>query len=227
MEIRLVKDERAAIVGDFLVIADLHLGYEKTAKERGYVVPNQRKEFLKRINALATKNKTKKLIMLGDIKHSIPYISEREEYAIPDFFKELSKMFEQIFVVKGNHDGRIERLVYQKNIEVIAELVVNNIGFVHGHKKLSDKILECEIVFMAHAHPSFKISEGSGIKHGYPCWLIGKPSKKKLGKETNIEKIIVMPSFNPLVYGQDKIAGPAKKFVRINEILLLDLTKVR
>lgn len=227
MEIRLLKDERAVIAGDYLVIADLHIGYEKSAKERGYVVPNQRKDFLKRIKILAEKNNLKKIILLGDIKHSLPYASEREKYAIPEFFRELSKMFEHIFVIKGNHDGQIEKMIYQKNIEVLPELILENVGFVHGHRKFSEKILGCEIIFMAHAHPAFKIKESSGVRHGYPCWLMGKISRKKLGKETKNERIIVVPSFNPLVYGQDKIAGPAKKFLRIEEILLLDLTKVR
>jgi metallophosphoesterase superfamily enzyme len=56
-------------------------------------------------------------------------------------------------------------------------------------------------------------------------------SIKKAGikryKESNVRNVIVMPQFNPLLTGIKKLVGVFAKSLKIEEIFLLDLTKVR
>lgn len=215
MDIRFIKNKRALIVGDFIVISDLHFGYEKEIK--GYVIPNQRKRFIRKIKEIGKKFKKKKLVILGDVKHKIPFISINEKFEISKFFDELSKEFKEIIIIKGNHDGKIENLINQKNVRVLKEFIVNSIAFIHGHRRLSKDAVNCKIIVMGHVHPTFKVKDKTGTVYRYPCWIIGK---------LNNAKVIVVPSFNELTIGYENLSGPLSKEIREKEVFLLDLTKV-
>ncbi len=229
MEVKLLKRKRALKVGDFLVIADLHIGYEKESKKKGYIIPNQRKEFVKRIKNLKEMSRTSKLIILGDVKHNIPRASLNEKYEIPNFFREISKLFKEIIVIKGNHDGNLEKMVHEDNVKIMKEFSLGNFGFIHGHRYPTDELMKCKILIMAHSHPTFKIKDNSRTTHNYPCWIVGEIKNSKLKKynQIKIKKVLVVPAFNPLLYGYKGVAGPLSKAIKIKEIYLLDLTKVK
>jgi putative SbcD/Mre11-related phosphoesterase len=230
MDYQLIKDSRAMLAGEYLVIADLHIGYAKTLEARGYNIPSQIKSFLKEIKELKAKTGASKLILLGDIKHNVPKADIGEKYDVPKFFYELSDMFEKIIVIKGNHDGRIELMIHPKNIEVKKEFVLGDLGFIHGHSYPSEELMSnCKVLVMGHIHPVFKVVDRLCKKHYYPCWLISSLNKKKLERYDNItvEKVIVVPVFNQIFTGYEKFAGPLAKALRKQEIFLLDLTKVK
>ena len=230
MEIKFLKGERALKIGDFLVIADLHIGYERDAKIKGYIFPNQRKTFVKKLKKLKEESGARKLIILGDVKHSILKASLKEKYEIPNFFKEVSKLFEEVILIKGNHDGNIEKMVHESNVKILREFLYNDFGFIHGHRYPTEEAMKCSTLIMAHSHPTFKIKENNGTSHNYACWIVGKLSKPKLLKryaEIKTKKILIVPAFNPLLYGYKGVAGPLSKAVTIKEIYLLDLTKVK
>ena len=107
MGFSLIENERCAKVDEYLVIADLHIGYEGELLKRGYSVPKLIDIFLKDIRRLKDKTNTSRLIILGDVKHKIPRITIEEKYDIPFFFRKLSEMFDEIIITKGNHDGYI------------------------------------------------------------------------------------------------------------------------
>jgi putative SbcD/Mre11-related phosphoesterase len=214
----------------FLVISDLHIGYKKELEARGYSVPNQMKEFVKRILKLAEQEKTKNLIVLGDVKHKVPGVAQEEKYDVPDFFYELSKRFDKIVVIKGNHDALIERMVHLDNVMIVDEFVAGKTGFIHGHKWPSKEFMkQCETIVMGHSHPVFKIQDSLGYFHYYPCWMMCKIKKTgiKRYKESNVKKVIIIPPFNQLLTGIKKLVGVFAKSLKIEEIFLLDLTKVK
>ena len=228
MEIRFLQNERALVMKDFLVIADLHIGYEKTLEERGYKIPSMRKDFIERIKKLQKENKSRKLIILGDVKHTVPVATWDEKYEIPNFFKEMSGLFDRIIVIKGNHDGNIERMVHEKKVEIVPELILEDFAFTHGHRYPTEKAMECRTLVMGHIHPTFKIRDRTGTMHNYPCWVMGKIKKKKLEKYKNIkcENVLIVPSFNQLTTGYKGLSGPLAKAIKREAIYLLDLTKV-
>lgn len=227
MRFKLIKNERAMVFGEFLVVADLHIGYEKALSESGYNIPNQSEYFVKKILELKEKTHAKKLILLGDIKYQIPKIAYEEKYDVPNFFRKLSKEFDVIIVTKGNHDGNIERMVHEDNVKIVNDYVVKDVGFTHGHRLPSAELMKCRTVIMGHIHPTFKFRDKLGVKHNYPCWLFGKLKKGKKFKDSKIENVIVMPCFNHYFSGYQHFMGPLSKSTRIEEIYLLDLTKVK
>ncbi len=228
MEIRLLQNKRALLIKDFLVIADLHLGYEKTLEDKGYKIPSMRKDFVQRIKQLQKENKAKKLIILGDVKHTVPVATWDEKYEIPNFFKEISKFFNKIILIKGNHDGNIEKMVHEKNLEILPEFIFGDFVFTHGHRYPTEKGMQCKTLIMGHIHPTFKIKDKTKTKHNYPCWVMGKIKKKKLEKykKINCENVLIVPSFNQLTTGYKGLSGPLAKAIKREAIYLLDLTKV-
>ena len=228
MKLKFIKNERAVLIKNFLVIADLHIGYEKVLEDRGYKIPSQVNNFIKRIKKLKKKTKAKNLIILGDIKHNIP-IDIEEKYEVPNFFREIVKIFDEIIVIKGNHDGNLESLVHESNVKIITEFIFKDISFIHGHRWPSEKAMQSKLIVMAHVHPIFKIKDKLKIIHNYPSWIIGSLNKKKLEKYKKIEseKVLVVPCFNPLFSGYEHFAGPLSKALKKEEVILLDLTKVK
>lgn len=230
MDFKFLKNERAMIAEGFLVLSDLHIGYKKELEARGYHIPNQMKEFVKKIIELAEQEKVRKLIVLGDVKHKVPGLAQEEKYDVPDFFYELSKKFEKIVVIKGNHDALIEKMVHFDNVAIVDEFVSGKMGFIHGHKWPSKEFMKtCDTVVMGHSHPVFKIKDSMGYPHFYPCWMLCSIKKKgiKRYKENNVKNVIIVPPFNPLLTGIKNLAGPFAKSLKIEEIFLLDLTKVK
>ena len=191
---------------DYLIISDLHIGLERELEEKGYIIPNLSKEFEKRIKRI--KNGSKKLILLGDVKHSITYEDIPE---VKGFIKKMKEIFEKVIIIKGNHDG---------GLKTIDEYNVDNIKFIHGH--MWPKDLKEEILVMGHSHPSFTLPSGRKI----PCWWIGHLEKIEKYKIMNVKKVIVVPSFNEWILGYKEPIGPLMKYLKINEILSLDLVKL-
>lgn len=217
-------ENRSIIFDDFLVVADLHLGFEKSIEDEGFNIPSQTMNILKEIIKL--RGRCNKLLINGDVKHNIPGISWKEYRELPDFFRELGKNFKEIVICKGNHDGRIERIV---DCDVKNEYTIKNVGFTHGHRLPSrEMVKKVDLIVMAHTHPTFRFIDPIRRIRKKPCWVIGKPKrtfKSKFG--SIVEKIIVQPAFNKFFSGSSKeYFGVFQKYAKIEEIILTDMTKV-
>ncbi len=118
-DIKMLYNEPAAIWKDFLIISDVHLGKTgvKDVKSTIEIIRNMLKE-----------HKKNKLLILGDLMAS--YSKVDEEAGI--FIRELSKEYD-LHIVKGNHDGGIEK--YKSFCTIYGEEggIMENIGFFHGH----------------------------------------------------------------------------------------------
>ncbi|HDD05090.1 MAG TPA: metallophosphoesterase [Candidatus Aenigmarchaeota archaeon] len=197
----------------WLVLADLHIGYERELEEKGYNIPSQTKDMLRRIGEL--KKRERRLLILGDLKHNIPEFSVQEMKEVPYFVRRLKELFDRVVIIKGNHDGDIEKLV---DVEVLKEFRVGKVGFLHGHARPSDELLErVKTLVIGHIHPVYRYEDSLGHPVFKSCWLIGRWRDKKL---------IVMPTFNPLFTGSQELTGPFAKEMEVEEIILTDLIKI-
>jgi len=194
-------------------MGDLHIGFETELEKKGYFIPSQTKNMLSKIKKL--KKKSKEIILLGDVKHSIPSASIQEAIEIPFFLRKLKEIFNEVIIIKGNHDGNIERMT---RIPVAKEFAADNIGFIHGHAKPSkDFMNRIDVLVMSHMHPVFEYNDSFGKRHSKKCWIIGKWRDKK---------VIIMPAFNEFFSGSNELIGPfAKEFIR-EEIFLTNLTRI-
>src|SRR3989338_6445317 len=104
-----LKNYPAMKIKDCLIVADLHLGITKDIYDSGIVMPRQAKKMAERLNKLKKLTRTKKLVILGDVKHKVPGFSVMEKYELEKFFSALK--FREIIILKGNHDGNIEKMI--------------------------------------------------------------------------------------------------------------------
>jgi hypothetical protein len=190
--------EAACIIGDALVVADLHMGVENELRSQGLRVPSQRVNMERRLLGLIEKTNVKRVVILGDLKHSIPKASWQEYAEVPQLIHALEARAELV-VVKGNHDASIERLL--PSTEVVDSLVIGDVLLVHGHMRA--KSLDFTRIVLAHNHPAVEFVDELGGRMREKVWLeleFREEALLKLGLERS-PRITVMPAFNELIEG--------------------------
>lgn len=214
-----------------VVIADLHIGIEKEYRNAGLNMPSQTKKLGERIIKICDEAGIEKLIILGDIKHSIPGMSYQEYREIPTLFEKLTAKYD-VEIAVGNHDGNISAII-PGDIKIHSSrgFSFQGIGLFHGHAHPSDRVLKAKNLVAAHIHPIVSFDMSFGTRMSEPCWL-----KAKL--KNNPEKsLVIMPAFN-LLCGSAinshklKPRAPILKIIEFEEsdVYLLDgtlLGKVR
>jgi hypothetical protein len=196
---RFLYNKPAILIGDALVVADLHIGMENELARRGIRVGNLSDKILSSIRELAKETNKKRLIILGDAKHEIAHVDEKTI----SFFEQLTKDL-RVEVVKGNHDGGIEKI---KGITVHPPegIVLKNIGLCHGHAWPGEKLLTADYIVTAHQHGQIEIVDGKGKRHREHVWAsIPLDEKNALRHYKRVNKkirMILLPPFNKLLSG--------------------------
>ena len=219
----LVKTRKART----LVIADLHIGWEIALSRRGIHVPTQMPKLLQRLKSLISAYKPEKLLILGDVKHTIATAEIGEWQDIPDFFNELKKQIQEIHIIRGNHDGTLEPLL-PENIKILPAtgITLGEVGFFHGHRWPSPTLLKCKTLLMGHVHPVVAFRDPAGFRITRQVWVkancngtqlaetllqkhkikIEKNPKETLWKHYKIKprtsQLFIMPSFNDFLGGK-------------------------
>jgi len=184
-DIKMIYNEPVAVWNDFIIISDVHLGGDKVKDVKSTI------EIVRRI---MNENNKEKILILGDLMASISKVDE--EAGI--FIRELSKEYE-LHIVKGNHDGGIEKYKPFCKIYGPEGGIIEGIGFFHGHAWPKKEIFEQEIVLMGHLHP--KIVLGKEFKWSEKVWMRGELNIEKLKEkygEIDIKenvKLYIFPSF--------------------------------
>ncbi|MEM4272244.1 MAG: metallophosphoesterase, partial [Candidatus Bilamarchaeaceae archaeon] len=182
----------AAVCGKAAIIADLHLGIEHALFARGIRGAEVSEKMTAKAVRLLEKTRKKKLIINGDLKERVVGVPPEAR----DFVEEVSTHAE-IILVKGNHDGGMERA---PGIEVVEAggLAYNGVGIFHGHAWPSEEVMECKEILMGHNHPAVKTKSG-----WEPVWVRcegnGNEILKKYPSCRGKRELILMPSFNPLL----------------------------
>ena len=195
--------EKAILLGKALIIADLHLGIESELKKHGIKIPQQSEKIKNKIIELLQKTKAEKLFILGDLKHEIGIKNMRESFKeeIRSFIADISN-FAEIYIAKGNHDGRIEEILQDKCI-IKEHFSYENCILTHGHAWIRKRKIEEEFLILAHAHACISFKDDFGRKFLEKIWIKTKLSEKARKKHDfeNEVKVIIMPAFNELIYG--------------------------
>jgi hypothetical protein len=180
-----------------LAVGDLHLGYEYKMQQSGVLVPEAQVEEIKTelkeiFEEIKEKNfKLKKIVFIGDIKHSFSY-----EWKEKNYFREILNFLKNyiddknIILIKGNHDT----IDYSFSDRLKDYFIDGELAFSHGHEAFSE-IFDKKIktIVIGHLHPSIILSDRQNIKREkYKCFLVGKFRKKE---------IIILPSFLATIEG--------------------------
>jgi len=242
MVVRFLTDYPALFIPDkkALVIADLHLGLEHDLYESGIVIPSQAEKFQKIINDLIKVTKAETLIILGDLKHSVPGISYKEEKEIPKFISDLIEKV-KVILVKGNHDTFLQKILPEEvKFYSSRGLKLGKYGFFHGHAWPSKKLMSCDHLFFAHIHPVIEFRDKLGYRIIERVWVKGRMEEKLVKQKYKIKKVgrlhaTILPVFNRLLGGlpinkrtSKELMGPllANSFIDIDssKVYLLDGT---
>jgi putative SbcD/Mre11-related phosphoesterase len=222
-----------------MVIADLHIGWEMSLSEKGIHVPTQMPKLLDKLTNLISTYKPEKLLILGDIKHTVATAEIGEWQDIPNFFNELKKQTKEILIIRGNHDGNLEPLL-SENIKMLPAtgVTIGDVGFFHGHRWPSPSLLKCKTLVMGHVHPVVAFRDPAGFRITKQVWVKANCDRAKLTqvllqkRKTKIEKnpeetllkyykikpktsqLFIMPSFNDFLGGRPlnerKLAGKSE-----------------
>jgi len=210
-----------------MVISDLHIGWEMTLSQKGIHVPTQTPKMLKRIAELTRKHHPQRLLILGDVKHTIATAEKAEWHDVPDLFSELRKIVPEILVVRGNHDGNLTPLL-PEGIELLPATgaAIGDTGFFHGHQWPSPALLTCKTLVMGHVHPVVAFFDPVGFRVVRQVWVKASLNAEQLLKtllkkqnsrrpksaETSrfepsqiiprASQLFIMPSFNDFLGGR-------------------------
>lgn len=185
--------ERAVIVDDTAIVADLHLGIESMMEDYGVTFPRvQIREVIDNMTSIVESYGIKRLIVAGDFKHEFGKNKPYEWEDVELFLNKFSDL--EIEVVRGNHDNFLMTILSKYGVEMRSTIHISGWTVIHGHKNS-----EAEKIIMGHEHPTIKVRE-SGAIYKYPCFLHVK--------ERNA---VVLPAFSPVAQGSDVLS--AEKFL--------------
>lgn len=182
---------------DLLVISDLHLGLEKSMTFKGSYVPKFQLEDLKKdLKEAKQETEASRILLNGDLKHEFKYTRFSEKEEIEDFLEFLKIKFDEIIVVKGNHDTFLEEVIKGDQVKYTETYLEGQVLFIHGHSALSKvEADDYETIVIGHEHPALALEDEIGITEKVDCFLYGETRSGK--------NLVVMPAFS-------KISGGSK-----------------
>jgi len=163
-----------------LIVADLHVGKTGHFRKAGIGIPQQvYKDDLHRLLAQILFFKAERLVIVGDLTHSI---ANKEI----DLFRRWRKDFPslEVHLVKGNHDILEERWYEEAEISVsVCHFQHRNFLFVHDMEGDRIKTKKGQYVFSGHLHPGISINGRGRQSLHFPCFYFS-------------EKYCVLPAFS-------------------------------
>lgn len=208
-----------------LVVADLHLGIESDLARHGWHVSSRTADRLERLARLLARTKPDRLLLLGDIKQSVPFTTRQEWREIPEVLAALRARL-PILVVPGNHDPGIERFLDPAELAERTGAMVDGVGYLHGHT-LPGPCLAGQLVLVGHHHPMAAVQDEVGCALRAPAYLMGEVDGECLGlppAETPT-RVLFVPAFNELS-GYDVRKIVADPFSPVSRCLVRETVEV-
>jgi len=179
----------------YLVIADLHIGFEEKFKASGVRLPTSTESMLGKVSEICIKHIVDEIIILGDLKFTIGRVSTAERKEVPIFLEQLSRLAKTTIVV-GNHDGALPTLIPREvTLHPEPYMVIGNVCLLHGHTLLPALPSKVSKMVMGHIHPTY-VKEGS-VMAGKHVWLLLRVKREAvLPTQQGLLEIYVLPPFN-------------------------------
>ena len=197
-----------------LLISDLHLGLEKEMARKGFRLPAYSVKMVERVKRLAESYGTRRLAVLGDVKHTVGKVEDIDWGVVPWFFDTMLDLFELVEVVPGNHDGNIKTVLPPRvKLDPSQGTVLgegrNKIGVAHGHAWPSEEAIATRNLVIGHSHFTYEMRDPLGSRSRESVWVTADYDVAELmegaGHKSKLKgrgRLTVMPPFNRLVGGQ-------------------------
>jgi putative SbcD/Mre11-related phosphoesterase len=227
MHLELIKNEPGLLLREgsrcILVVADLHIGYERTLFKQDQYSSNLTSRIIQHFEKLVSSVKPSEVIILGDLKHSIREFSRQEFHEVAQLLHRIQKQA-SLTIIRGNHDADLE-LVVPDDTQIIPSSGLRipfrsqHVYLLHGHAHPTSEILTCDSLLMGHIHPTLARPTLQGRMSTHRVWVRTqwKPTildaiESWIGKEaiTNEQeriqqllemKILILPAFLDLLQG--------------------------
>ncbi len=216
--LKIVPGDAALVFSDSasstLLISDLHLGLEKELAKKGFRLPAYSVRMVERVKEIAERFGTKRLTVLGDVKHTVGKVEDIDWGVIPWFFDTMLDLFEAVEVVPGNHDGRIKtvlppRVRLHPSQGTVLGSGRGRVGVAHGHAWPSEDAIATKNLVIGHSHFTYEMRDSLGTRSRESVWVSADYDVAQLmegagysSKAKGKGKLTVMPPFNRLVGGQ-------------------------
>ena len=216
--LKIVPGEAAVILSSdgegTLLVSDLHLGMEKEMAKKGFSVPSYSMKMIGRIRDISEEHAVTRLVVLGDVKHSVGKVEDIDWGVVPWFFETLLELFQGVEVVPGNHDGNIRTVLPQRvklhpSEGTVLEVGGERVGVAHGHAWPSQRALETKKLVIGHSHFTYEMKDSLGTRTREPIWVHARYDVQEMMAKAGYKsrargegELTVMPPFNRLVGGQ-------------------------
>lgn len=188
----LTYDGRALVLGDVLVVADLHVG-RGTGGELEFPVGSGT-EMVERFRDLTERHKPDEVVIAGDLLHSFQTVPRTVEDTVAGLNAACREAGAGLVVTPGNHDTMLGSVW---DGPTAAEYRVGDSLLLHGHDPPE---VEADRYVVGHDHPTIEI-EGQRR----PCYLVGEG-------QYHGSDVVMLPSFNKLNAGVRVNAMSAGEF---------------
>ncbi|MDV3293022.1 MAG: metallophosphoesterase family protein [Nitrososphaerales archaeon] len=216
--LKIVPGEAALIFSDSsessLLISDLHLGLEKEMARKGFRIPSYTMKMVERIRNIAEVHRCDRIVILGDVKHSVGRVEDIDWGVIPWFFETMLDLFPAVEVVPGNHDAKIRTVLPQRVILHGSDGAIighgrTKVGVAHGHAWPSEKAIATRNLVIGHSHFTYEMRDNLGTRSRESVWVFAKYDVAEMNERAGYVprkdgegELRVMPPFNRMVGGQ-------------------------
>jgi putative SbcD/Mre11-related phosphoesterase len=174
-------DDRALLLDETLVVADLHVG-RGPGGELEFPVGSG-SDMVERFRSLVERHEPEVVVLAGDLLHSFQTVPRTVENTVAGLQSACRESGASLAVTPGNHDTMLDS-VWDGPSE--REYRVGDTVVLHGHEAPEG---DADRYVVGHDHPTIEI-EGQRR----PCYLVGEGQYR--GSE-----VVMVPSFNKLNAG--------------------------
>jgi len=173
--------DRALLLDDVLVLADLHVG--RGAASNVELPVGEGQDMVDRLEALCGAFEPAAVVVAGDLLHSFDTVPIMVEETLAGLQAAAEGVGAEMVVIPGNHDTMLDAVWAG---ETTPEYRVGTTVICHGHV---DPAADAERYVVGHDHPTITI-EGNN----HPCYLAGE------GVYDGAD-VVMLPAFNRLLSG--------------------------
>ncbi len=175
-----------------LIISDIHLGKAATFRRFGIPIPHgTTEEDLARLDRLIESTNATRLLVLGDLLHSVHGKAVKTLQAVERWRAHHSSV--EMLLIPGNHDRAAGEIPTAWKIKRVCET------FLEGPFLFSHDDCESEsFVIHGHLHPKVAIGVVAGARKSFPCFIL---SPRKL----------VLPAFGSFTGGHPYRLGAGER----------------